>query len=63
VKTIFGLFAIVMLLLAFDVPVTNTRALAASARCAAHCDAWCAKNVKYKTPAACSAWCQANHCS
>ena len=28
--------------------------------CVAHCDAWCAKNAKYKSPAACSAWCQAN---
>jgi hypothetical protein len=61
-KTFFSCIAIVALWLALDAPVTKTAALASGASCAARCDAWCAKNAKYKTPAACSAWCQANHC-
>jgi len=61
-KTAIGLFAIITFLIALDPLLVRTEAFAAGAGCAARCDAWCAKNAKYKTPAACSAWCQANHC-
>ncbi len=61
-KTAFSLLAFVALVTMLDAPTTGNQSLAAGAGCAARCDAWCAKNAKYKTPAACSAWCQANHC-
>jgi hypothetical protein len=52
--------AIVALMLATTVPLSH--ASAASARCAAGCDSWCAKNFAMKNSAACSQQCQLKHC-
>jgi hypothetical protein len=52
--------AVVALALAIVVPLSH--ASAASARCAAGCDKWCAKNFAMKNPTACSQQCQLKHC-
>jgi len=52
--------AIVALMLATAIPLSH--ATAASARCAAGCDNWCAKNFAMKNSASCSQQCQLKHC-
>ena len=52
--------AIVALILAIAMPLSHANA--ASARCAAGCDDWCAKNFARKNPTACSQQCQLRHC-
>ena len=42
--------------------LTATDAVAASARCAAFYDNWCAKHFAMKNPTACSQQCQLKHC-
>jgi hypothetical protein len=58
-----ALMAIVASILFVEMPVTATQAVAASARCAAGCDKWCAKNFAMKNSAACSQQCQLKHCN
>ena len=59
-KSALALMAIVALIVAIDAPVT--KAEAASPRCVAFCNSWCAKNFAMKSPAACSQQCQLKHC-
>lgn len=61
-KCSLGLIALVTLILAVDAPASGSDALAASAKCAAFCDNWCAKNFAMKNPTACSERCQLKHC-
>ena len=52
--------AVVVLMLAIVTPLSHANA--ASARCAAGCDKWCAKNFAMKNLMACSQQCQLKHC-
>ena len=60
-KSALALIAITMLL-CVDPALTETQAVAASARCVAGCTDWCAKNFARKNPTACSEQCQLKHC-
>jgi hypothetical protein len=51
---------IVALMLAITAPWSH--ASAASARCAAGCDSWCAKNYAWKNSTSCSQQCQLKNC-
>jgi hypothetical protein len=56
-----GLFAIVVLLLSADALLPNTATAAPSARCAAMCRNWCAKNGRDQT--LCNDRCQVRRCT
>ena len=49
-------------LVAAGLMLTPANAVAASAKCAAFCDNWCAKNFAIKNSTACSERCQIKHC-
>jgi hypothetical protein len=61
-KNALALIAMVASILSIDAPFTGNHAVAASARCAAFCSNWCAKNFAMKNPTACSERCQEKHC-
>jgi hypothetical protein len=50
------------ILAAAGLMLTANDAVAASAKCAAFCDNWCATNFSRKNPTACSQQCQLKHC-
>ncbi len=56
------LAAVCFLLIAAGTTLTATDAVAASGKCAAFCDNWCAKKFAMKNSAACSQQCQLKHC-
>ena len=49
-RSILILAAMVALIIASDAPVTRTNAAAASPKCVAFCNNWCAKNFAMKNP-------------
>ena len=57
-----ALAVMAILIVAIGTPITVTKAEAASPRCVAFCNGWCAKNFAMKNPAACSQQCQLKHC-
>ncbi len=61
-KRVVFLIAIAALVLSVDTPLTTNRAIAASARCAAFCNGWCAKNRARRNLESCSDYCQLKHC-
>ncbi len=61
-KRALAVFAITASILSVGAAVTGAPAMAASARCAAGCDNWCAKNFAMKNSAACTQQCQLKHC-
>ena len=61
-RTCLALLGMVSLMLAIDISVARTSAVAAFPKCVSFCNNWCAKNFAMKNPAACSAQCQIKHC-
>jgi hypothetical protein len=58
----FALMALGILIVSSGAPPILARAVAATAKCAAGCDNWCAKNFPQKNTTACSQQCQLRHC-